>query len=109
MEGDLGGLYRGVAGERLDGTDICAALEEVDSERVYQDMAGDAFGNVGSSDGGGEVPLERVLMEVVAGVFSGARVWAEFVGREDELPGPFARGIGVFAGEGSGLWASPAE
>ena len=49
-----------------------------------------------------EAALEGIFQEVVAGVFFGARVCAEFGGREDELPGPFTRGVGVFAGEGFG-------
>lgn len=39
-------------------------------------------------------------MEVVARVFSSARIWADFGGWEDDLPRSFARGIGVFAAEG---------
>ena len=49
-----------------------------------------------------ETALEGIFQEVVTGVFFGARVCAEFGGREDELPGPFTRGVGVFAGEGFG-------
>ena len=49
-----------------------------------------------------EAALEGIFEEVVAGVFLGARVCAEFGGREDELPGPFPWGVGVFAGEGFG-------
>ena len=47
-----------------------------------------------------ETTLEGIFQEVVTGVFFGARVCTEFGGREDELPGPFTRGVGVFAGEG---------
>ena len=46
--------------------------------------------------------MEGIFQEVVTGVFFGARVCTEFGGREDELPGPFTRGVGVFAGEGFG-------
>lgn len=49
-----------------------------------------------------ETTLEGIFQEVVTGVFFGARVCTEFGGREDELPGPFTRGVGVFAGEGFG-------
>ena len=47
-----------------------------------------------------ETTLEGIFQEVVTGVFFGARVCTEFGGREDELPGPFTRGVWVFAGEG---------
>jgi len=49
-----------------------------------------------------ETALEGIFQEVVTGVFFGARVCAESGGREYELPGPFTRGVGVFAGEGFG-------
>jgi hypothetical protein len=49
-----------------------------------------------------EAALEGIFQEVVAGVFFGARMWAEFGGWEEELPGPFAWGDWVFAGEGFG-------
>ena len=39
-------------------------------------------------------------MEVVTRMAAGPRMSAEFGGGEDELPGPFTRGVGVFAGEG---------
>jgi hypothetical protein len=38
-------------------------------------------------------------MEVVTRMAAGTRMRAEFGSREDELPGPFTRGVGVFAGE----------
>jgi hypothetical protein len=89
-----------VAEERLEGADVGAALEEVGSERMSEGVAGGSFWDVGFADRVSDLSLQRVLVQVVAGVFFGARVCAEFGGREDELPGPFTRGVGVFAGEG---------
>lgn len=84
----------------MEGADVGAALEEVGSERMSEGVAGGSFWDVGFADRVSDLSLQRVLVQVVAGVFFGARVCAEFGGREDELPGPFTRGVGVFAGEG---------
>jgi hypothetical protein len=88
--------------ESLNGTDVSAALEEVGGERVTECMAGDSFWDVGFACGVFDEALQGVFMEVVTGMATGPRMRAEFCGREDELPGPFAWGVGVFAGEGFG-------
>jgi len=90
-----------MAEERLEGTDIGAALEEVGGEGMSEGVAGGSFWDVGFADGVSDLSLQGVLVEVVPGEFSGSGVWAEFGGWEDELPGPFARGVWGFAGEGS--------
>jgi hypothetical protein len=69
---------------------------------MSESVAGGSFWDVGFADRVSDLSLQRVLVQVVAGVFFGARVCTEFGGREDELPGPFTRGVGVFAGEGFG-------
>ena len=86
--------------ECLDGTDVSTTLEEVGGERVSEGMTGDSFGDVGFAGGISDEALQGVLMEVVTRMVSGPRMRAEFGGGEDELPGPFTRGVGVFAGEG---------
>lgn len=91
---------RRVAEKRLEGAGVGAALEEVGSERMSEGVAGGSFWDVGFADRVSDLSLQRVLVQVVAGVFFGALVCAEFGGREAELPGPFTRGVGVFAGEG---------
>lgn len=91
-----------MAEEGLDGTDVGAALEEVGGERMAEGMTGGTFGDGRFTDGIGELSLEGVFMEVIASVMAGPRMRAEFGGREDELPWPFAWGVGVFAGEGFG-------
>ena len=84
----------------MEGADVCAALEEVGGERMSESVAGGSFWDVGFADRVSDLSLQRVLVQVVTGVFFGARVCTEFGGREDELPGPFTRGVWVFAGEG---------
>jgi hypothetical protein len=89
-----------MAEEGLDGTDVGAALEEVGGERMAEGMTGGTFRDGRFADGIGELSLEGVFMEVITSVVAGPRMRAEFGGREDELPGPFTRGVWVFAGEG---------
>jgi hypothetical protein len=91
-----------MAEEGLDGTDVGAALQEVGGERMAEGMTGGTFGDGRFTDGIGELSLEGVFMEVIASVVAGPRMRAEFSGREDELPGPFTRGVWVLAGEGFG-------
>ena len=86
----------------MDGTDVGAALEEMGGEAVSEGVASDTLGERGLGGGVLEAPLQGIFEEVVSGIFSGARVGTEFGGGENELPGPFAWGVGVFAGEGFG-------
>ena len=83
----------------LNGADVGAALEEMSRERMAQTMACGGLRDGCFSHGGFELPLHGCLMEVVAGDFSGAGMWAEGGGCEEVLPAPLPSGIGVFAGQ----------
>ena len=86
----------------MEGTNVGAILEEMGGERMPEGVAGHALREGGLGDCLLQAALEGIFQEVVAGVFFGTGVRAEFGGREDELPWPFAWGVGVFAGEGFG-------
>ena len=61
VEVDHGSFNRGMAEERLEGTDVGAALEEVGGERMAEGMTGGTFGDGRSADGIGELSLEGIF------------------------------------------------
>ena len=63
-------------------------------------MRGDALGDAGFADGIANLAGHGVVVKVVAGDSSGARVGAERRGGKDVLPAPLARGVGPFPLQG---------
>jgi len=99
---DHGGLDVLVAEEFLNGADVVAVLEEVGGEGVAKGVGGDVFLDPGLEGGGADGFLKQGGVGVVAHGLFGVGVDGEGQGGEEVLPGGFAGGVGVFAGEGIG-------
>lgn len=97
-----GGGDIGMAEEVLDGADVGFGFEEVGGEGMAQGVGGDALGDSGLAHGVADLARHGVVVEVIAGEFSGARVRAEGGGGEEPVPTPLATGVGPFAEQGLG-------
>ena len=103
---DVGVNHRGrdilVAEEFLDGTNIITVLQQMGSKTVPKGMAACRFFDTAGSNGILDGVLKVSLRHVMAASFAAARVDCDFLGREDILPGPFARGFRIFPVQGTG-------
>lgn len=86
--------------EFLNGAEVIAVFDESCSERMAEGMTAPKFRDTGLADGGFDGALERALVDMVAVFGAGGVGGAAVAGREEVLPGEFAGGAGVFAGEG---------
>ena len=64
---------------------------------MAEGVAGGGFGEPGLAHGVFELALHGGFVDMVTGDSAGPRVRAKGCGGEEELPGPFAGGVGVFA------------
>ena len=100
---DHGGLYILVSEEFLNCADVVAALQEMGGEGMTEGVATDWFVcDTGQAGGGVHGFLKAAFIGMVAAHHIGAWVDGDAFGREDVLPGPFARGVGVFLFKGIG-------
>jgi len=86
-----------VAEEFLHSADIVAGFQEMGGEAVAEGVGCGRFGDAAGLDRGADSALQIGVVGVVAAGNAAARIDAEFGGREDILPAPFAIRIGVFA------------
>jgi hypothetical protein len=77
-----------MAEKLLDGTDVVAGFEEMGSEAVAESMAAGGFGDPSGSNGRGDGPLQRVLVDVVASDLPGTWIGGAAFRGEDILPAP---------------------
>ena len=99
---NLRGGYVPVPEELLHGAGVVAVFQQVGGEGVAEGMGAGALGDAGMPDRVSDRSLKDGLMEVVTAVLAGRPLDVDSGGREDPLPRPFAAGVGVLAGEGSG-------
>ena len=85
----------------LDGADVVASFEQVGGEAVAERMGGDGFCDPGGLRRRAHGLLYGTFVDMIAIEYIVVCAWVfgERTGGEDELPGPFAGGIGVFAGQ----------
>jgi len=92
-----------VSEEFLNCADVVAALQEMGGEGMTEGVATDWFVcDTGQAGGGVHGFLKAAFIGMVAAHHIGAWVDGDAFGREDVLPGPFARGVGVFLFKGIG-------
>jgi len=84
--------------EFLNGANIIAALQELGGEGVAKDMRGNGFVYSYNARGLANCFLQNAFVEMVTPDFFGFRVSRTSDGREDILPDPFFRGVGIFSG-----------
>ena len=75
---------------------VVAVLEEVGGETVSKGVGGDGLVYFGEFGGLANGFLKDAFVEAVAADDAGERVHGTLGGREDELPGPFPPGVGIF-------------
>ncbi len=98
---DHGRADVGVAEQLLHGADVGAGLEQVGGERMAQGVDGRRLGDAGSGDGGLQIALQALLVQVMA-MDDGrvaARIAADRGGGEDPEPGPALGRSLVLGGE----------
>lgn len=91
-----------MAQQFLHGSNIVSGFQQMGRETVAKTVAGGFFADAGTFDGGGDFASDGAFMGVMSAFASGAWVDGKIGGGEDELPFPFAVGIGEFAGQGTG-------
>ena len=77
----------------LDGADVGAGFEQVRGERMPKSVGGDALGDPRLADGFPDLARHGIVVEVVAGDFSGAWVRAKGCGGKEILPITFDLGF----------------
>ena len=97
---DHGRRHVPVSEKLLDGADVVAALQKMGGEGMAQGVAADGLGDAGGARGVAYVALDGGFVAVVTAALSGGGVGVDAAGGKDPLPGPFARGAGVFGSQG---------
>jgi hypothetical protein len=69
----------------------------VSREAVAKGMRGGWLGDSGSLRGGFDRALQQTLVHMMTPHDARARIGRDIGGGEDELPAPFASGVGIFA------------
>jgi hypothetical protein len=75
-----GGGDVGVTEKALDGADVGPGFKQVRRERMPKSVGGNAFGDTRFADGFADLARHGIIVEVVAGDFSGPWVRAEGCG-----------------------------
>jgi len=88
-------LHAPVPQELPNRSNVVSAHEEIGREGMTERMASGVLGDVGPTRCVVEGSLDRPLVQVVAASFFSARVVPEARRREDPLPAPLGRRIGV--------------
>src|SRR5947209_3509692 len=83
----------------LDGTNICAALDQMGGKAVPEGVATGSLINTSRANGMFDCVLQVFFRDMMAASLAIAPVDRKFGGRKDVLPTPVARGVWIFAGE----------
>ena len=96
MEVDHGGGDIGMTEKALNGANVRSRFQEMSGEAVSECMGCDALGDTRFANRFSDLACHRVVVEMIAGDFTGARVRAKGCGGKHELPAPLTGGARVF-------------
>ena len=96
VEVNHGGGDVGMTEETLNGADVSAGLKQVRREGMAHRVRSDALGDTCFANRFPDLACHRVVVEMVAGDFAGAWVWAKGCGGKHVLPAPLSGSVWVF-------------